>query len=318
VFRAANGGSTQDEDNDVMIDLSWFGAPGMIMNMQANKYENITKADREKMTYLDDLLFRMKSGARDGLINSVFSGTLTAVDAFRTFRADQWILGMMNVGMNVIEPATIAQISRASRKNEYRVTDDDFSSKVQNTIKSRFFGTPPTKYNIWGDEMKKDNSFKGVLWNMFGFSSYDKNAVGEPIYQDFKRTGNYNFFPSVPQPELEVNGEKKKLPKDLLDQFQALVGQARKNLAQPFIEDMAVIGEDGKKYSEFPKTEEGDKEKLQILKSLYDKGYEYGKQQFLLLHPEYDKKEEDVDYKEIIKKDLYKANLDQYLNQRNK
>ena len=316
VFRAANGGSIQDEDNDVMIDLSWFGAPGMIMNMQANKYENITKKDRENMSYIDDLLFRMKYGAQNGLVNSVFSGTLTAVDAIRTGKADQWILGMMNVGMNIIEPATIAQISRATRKNEYRVADDDFSSKLQNSIKSRFFGNPPTKYNIWGDEMKKDNSFKGVLWNMFGISSYNKDAVGEPIYQDFKRTGNYNFFPSVSQPELEVNGEKKKLPKDLLDQFQALVGQARKNLAQPFIEDMAVIGEDGKKYSEFPKTEEGDKEKLQILKSLYDKGYEYGKQQFLLLHPEYDKKEEDVDYKEIIKKDLYKANLDQYLNQR--
>lgn len=303
--RAVTGGDTKDMDGDVMVDLSWFGAPGMIMNMQANKYENMTKEEREKMGYVEDMLYRLQSGARDGLVNSVFSGTFTAVDAMRTGKADQWLLGMMNVGMNIFEPATVAQLSRAMQKNEYRVTDDDFSKKAQNSIKSRFFGTPPTKYNIWGDPMKKDNSFKGILWNMFGFSSFDKDAIGEPVYQDFKRTGDYNFFPSVPQPDFEVDGEKKQLPREQLDQFQVLVGQARKNYAQPFLADAAILTGYDKKYSQL-----SDPEKLEALKEIYKKGYDAGKEQFLALHPEYDTREKEPDYEGDLKKKTFKSSLD--------
>jgi len=303
--RAVTGGDTKDMDGDVMVDLSWWGAPGMILNMQANKQENMTKEEREKMGYVEDLLYRLKSGARDGLVNSVFSGTFTAVDAMRTGKADQWLLGMMNVGMNIFEPATVAQLSRAMQKNEYRVTDDDFNKKAQNSIKSRFFGTPPTKYNIWGDPMKKDNSFKGILWNMFGFSSFDKDAIGEPVYQDFKRTGDYNFFPSVPQPDFEVDGEKKQLPREQLDQFQVLVGQARKNYAQPFLADAAILTGYDKKYSQL-----SDPEKLEALKEIYKKGYDAGKEQFLVLHPEYDTREKEPDYEGDLKKKTFKSSLD--------
>jgi hypothetical protein len=288
IWRLYGGESTATEDEDVMVDLSWFGAPGMIMNMQANKYENITKEERDQMQYVDELLYRLKNGAAEGLTNSVFQGTLTAVDAIRSGRMDQWLNGMINVGTNFLEPATIAQFSRATRPYDYKVKGDDLSESLMNNLKARFFGEVKPKVNIWGEKFSRDGGVKDVALRMLGVSEFDKDKFGMPIFEDFKRTGNSDFFPPAVQPE--VNGNK--LNSDLAIEYETLVGQARAALVAPYVNDVAKFkipdgeaGIDEKLYSE-----SSDDVKIKKLKKLYDKGRESGKNLFLQLHPELKKK----------------------------
>lgn len=272
--RVAMGGSTEDQDGDVLVDLSWFGATGMLMNMQANKYENMTEKEREEMSYMDDLANRLHAGATEGLTNSVFQGTITAVDAIRTGKTDQWLNGMINVGGNFIEPATIASISRASRPYDYKIKGDTFSEGLKNNIKSRFFGKGLTpKTNIWGDVMTRETGVGDVALRMLGISQYDKDAFAEPIHQDFKRTGNANFYPPAVSNRFTEKGKEIELDTKLQLEFETLVGQARKNLVAPFV--------NSPKYKSM-----SEEKKLDKLKNIYEDGRDIGKKTFLRLHPE--------------------------------
>jgi hypothetical protein len=235
------------------------------------------------MAYVDDLLFRMNRGAQDGLVNSVFQGTLTAVDAIRSGKTDQWLLGMMNVGMNAIEPATVAQLSRASRQYDYKLTADTLDEKLANNLKARFFGKVTPKVNIWGDVMKREGTVSDVALRMLGISRSDEGRFATPIFNDFKRTGNSNFFPPSVMPTITVNGVQKKLSSEEATQYETLIGQSRKALVNPFVNNAATIK--GKRYNKMT-----DDEKLDALENLYSKGYDAGKKIFIQLHPEYKSK----------------------------
>lgn len=283
VWRAATGGTTEDQDGDINVDWSWFGASGVIANMQANKYENMTKEEREEMTYVEDLLRRMRTSAQDGLLNSVFQGSLTAVEALRTGKADQWLLGMMNVGANLIEPATISQISRATRPYDFSLSGEDFNEKLKKTIRSRFFGKVQPKVNIWGEPMKREGSGGDVALRMLGISKTDTDQFANAIHQDFKRTGDAGFYPLAISPKFTIEGKQISLNTEQAFQYESLVGLARKNLAAPFVNNMATlsIGGEDKKYKDLK-----DAEKKELLGKIYDAGRDLGKAQFLQLHPE--------------------------------
>lgn len=283
-YRALFGEDLDTQDGDLQVDLSWFGATGMVMNMQANKYENMTKEERDNMTYVDNLFARMRAGATEGLVNSVFQGTLTAVDAIRTGRTDQWMMGMMNVGMNFIEPATLAQISRATRPYEYTLKAETFPEKLQNNLRARFFGKVQPKNNIWGEPMKREGTFSDVTLRMLGVSKYDSDQFAQPIFKDFKKTGNASFFPPVPARSITVDGQKKGLDVQQYYQFEQLIGKARQSLVAPFINNQATI--DGKTYKQMD-----DDAKLDALEKLYKQGYDIGKKEFQALNPEFQKKQ---------------------------
>jgi len=286
LIRGISGDSIDTEDDDLNVDLSWFGAMGMIMNMQANKFENMSKEERENLTYTDDILFRLNRGAQDGLVNSVFSGSLTAVDALRSGRHDQWLLGMGNVGMNAIEPATIAQLSRATRPYDYKITGDDLSETFMNNLKSRTFGVignPKSKVNVWGEPMKREGTASDVTLRMLGISKSDTDKFATPLFEEFKKTGNPNFFPPAISPKITVDGEERRLNAEQLLQYETLVGQSRRNLVDPFINNAATIK--GKRYNKM-----NEEQKIEALKSLYSKGYNSGKKIFIQLHPEFKSK----------------------------
>ncbi len=281
------GDSLATEDNDVMVDLSWFGGPGMIMNMQANKHENMTKEERENTPYINDLAYRMKTGAAEGLTNSVFQGAFSAIDAVRSGNPNvvsQWLNNMMNVGANFFEPATIAQLSRASREYDYEIKAEDLSGKLTNSLKSRFFMDVPPKINIWGEPMKREGGVADVALRMLGVSKFDKDRFAVPIFEDFKRTGNSDFWPSDVKGEFTIKGEKTKLTVEDERKFRMLVGQARAALVAPYVNGMATIKIDGedKRYQDL-----NDETKVKLLKALYKTGYNTGKRQFLQLNPKY-------------------------------
>jgi hypothetical protein len=263
----------------MLVDLSWFGATGVIMNMQANRYENMTKEERESQGYVSNLFSRIHQGIALGLMNSVFEGTINGLDAIRTGRTDNWFTNMMNVGLNFAEPATFAQLSRASRPYEYSMTADDFSGKMVNNLRARFFGKVTPKTNIWGEPMKREGGFKDVTLRMAGFSRYDKNVFAEPIHQDFKRTGNADFYPPAVSKKITINKNEKELTTKQYQLLDAYVGSARKALVGAFVNDKGKTGDSI--YSKL-----NDDQKIKVLKELYKKGYDYGKAQFLYSNPD--------------------------------
>lgn len=279
VFRLITGGNSEDEDDDVMIDLSWFGATGVVMNMQANRWAGMTEQERKEHSSIGDISSRFWSGVSMGLMNSVFEGTITALDALRTQRMDNWGTNMLNVGMNFIEPATISQFSRATRPYEYSMTADSFSDKMVNNVKARFFGKVTPRVNVWGEPMKRSGTAKDVFMRMLGISKYNKDVFAEPIHQDFKRTGNADFYPPAVSNTITIKGDNKKLTTKQYQLLEAYVGSARKTLVSAYINDMGKAG--GMVYSKL-----NDEQKLAMLKKLYKKGYEYGKNQFLYSNPE--------------------------------
>jgi hypothetical protein len=296
VMRAFTGGNTRDEDNDLMVDLSWFGAPGMIMNIQADRYENMTQEERDKMGYIAELQNRMHGAAADGLENSIFQGTIAGINAFKQGGrwVNTWAMNQVNVGSNFFQSATFAQFSRGTLPYNPAIKGDSFAQELKNNFASRsllvraFAGYPPSDITIWGDKAMRNNTgAKGVAFSMLGFDEYNKDTFAEPIFQDYKRTGNSSFFPTDVRPTMTVDGQDKKMGVEQERQFKTLVGQARKSLVAPFINDMATLESkdenlDGKTYNEL-----SDDLKVKALNILYKKGYEAGKEQFKELHNDF-------------------------------
>jgi len=301
ITRAFTNGNVEDEDNDLFVDLSWFGSPGVIMNMQANRYENMTPEERKNGDAVGGVLERMNASAVDGLENSIFQGTIAGLNAFKQGGrwVNTWALNQINVGSNFFQPATLAQFSRATLPYNPSIKADTFSEELKNNFASRsllvraFAGYPPSDITVWGDpSMRNNTGAKGVAFNMLGFDEYNKDVFAEPIYQDFKKTGNSSFFPPDVKGTMTVDGQTMKMSVEQERQFKTLVGQSRKSLVAPFINEAAVFESKDETLNDKRYNEMSDAEKVKALNILYKKGYDGGKEQFKLLYSEYQTQKE--------------------------
>lgn len=301
ITRAFTGESTQDEDGDLLVDLSWFGSPGVVMNMQANRYENMTAEDRTKGEAVGGIFERMNGAAVDGLENSIFQGTIAGLNAFKQGGrwVNTWALNQINVGSNFFQPATLSQFARATLPYNPSIKADSFSEELKNNFASRSLlfrmaaGYPPSDITIWGDPAMRNNTgAKGVAFNMLGFDEYNKNTFAEPVFQDFKKTGNSSFFPTEVKGTLTVDGQSMKMDVEQERQFKTLVGQSRKSLVAPFVNEAAVFESKDESLNDKRYNEMSDEEKVKALNILYKKGYDAGKSHFKLLYPEYQTKKE--------------------------
>jgi hypothetical protein len=300
VWRASLGDDTADQDGDLQVDLSWYGLVGGIMNIQSNKFENMTPEEKAAQGGIGDLLFgNMQRAAAEGFEQGAFSGTFSLLNAYQNGGgyADSWLLGMINLGTNVIEPATLAQFSRATLPYRSTIKADSFLGELKNNFSTRsllfraFAGYPPSSVTIWGDKADRNvKGAEGVAFNMLGIDKFNKNAFAEPLFQDYKRTNNLSFFPPSVKGKFTEHGKEITLDIEQTRQLQTLVGQRRKALIEPFVNDKATI----KVYNKEEKTFEDklysqitdDANKLKYLNKLYDQGREQGKDQFLKVHPE--------------------------------
>jgi hypothetical protein len=206
---------------------------------------------------------------------------------------DSYVLNLVNMGSNLIHPATMAQWSRSQLPYYSKVKAETFAEEVNNSMLNRSSSLrklmdkmPPAKIGIWGDRLdKKDNT----LLRMFGMSRANDDNFAQPIHNDYKRTNNTRFYPSSIKPTIKVDDKNVKLtPKEALE-LEVLVGQSRKQLIAPFVNDMAAF-EDGKKYSQM-----SDKEKVDNINILYEVGYDAGLHQFTQVNPQYAGAEKSVD-----------------------
>ena len=115
---------------------------------------------------------------------------------------------------------------------------------------------------------------------LFGISRANDDNFAQPIYKDYKKSGDTRFFPPSVKPEIIENGVKIKLNLDQATKFEELVGQQRKSLVAPYINDMATFEGSNKTYNELT-----DEEKIDKLSILYEEGYNNAKKLFFEANP---------------------------------
>jgi hypothetical protein len=115
-------------------------------------------------------------------------------------------------------------------------------------------------------------------------SKANKDNFAQPIYEDYRKTGDIGFLPPAVKPEIN----KIKLNTEYATKLQVLVGQARKEAIAPYINNMATLNESiykGKKYSELDMDD-----KKEALRIVYDLGTKAGEQRFEELYPQFKEK----------------------------
>jgi hypothetical protein len=285
---------------DYWIDLSWFGAVGTILDVKArmaeDKKQAAAKGDTEQNNFLEDIVDNMEYSASSALNTLVFDQAAKTVDAIKGGEKPLKVLAnnTINTVHNIFTGATYAAISKGLLPEEPRLKGDTVMEEIKNNALQRNVlarialnlykpgeGQPPAKISIWGEPIKKDNSFGGVTANVLGFEAGSENKFGAILYDDARRTANPNFFPQPEDAKLSVNGQQVTLTQKEKDDLDTEVGKARKMLVGSFVYDMSTpYG--NKKYSQMD-----DKEKVAALKIVYDLGREYGQTSFKEKYPAY-------------------------------
>jgi hypothetical protein len=236
------------------------------------------------MSFMEDMFSGMSISSMELIENGVFSNTsglLTAIDKGGNF-ADSYVLNLINMGTNIVQPAMFAQMSRAQLPYYSQQKADTFMEELKNNLLTRSSVLrslsdkyPPSQIGVWGDRLdRKDN----VAMKLFGISSNNNDNFAQPIYNDYKKTNNTAFLPPAVKPE--VNGFE--LNVSQTNKLETLVGQARKNLAAPFVNDGAKLSGFKDRYSKL-----SEEDKAKALGIIYKMGYQVGEKQFTDLYPEF-------------------------------
>jgi len=287
LFAIAQGKNPDDVKNGLNVQMRWFGHWGTIADAISRKNEEMTPEQRKQQADFWDTTFGgMEIDALKDLNQGVFGNTSSLLTAIERKDFQNYGVNLIDMFTNIVQPAALAQAEKAAMPYYTKQKADTFLGELNNTMLSRSKlyrdltnQYPPSKIGIWGDKLEKKDNF-GM--RLFGISRANPDNFAQPIYEDYKRTNNTKFFPPSVRPEIEHNGVTIKLPTKDAARLEELVGQQRKNLASPYVNDMATFEGSNKTYSQL-----SEEEKLDKLKIIYDEGYKNGKELFLKEHPEY-------------------------------
>jgi len=294
------GKDPNEVENGLNVDLKWFGNVGQVMNFQAKKLEDMTPEQKENgLDFSESIFQNMAPSALDLVQNGVFSNTsslLTALGKGGQF-ADSYLLNLMNMATNIVHPAMFAQMSRAQLPYYTKQKADTFYEEVKSNMLARSSilrnitgQNPKASVGAWGDRLDRPDN---VMLKLFGISKNNKDNFAQPLYEDYKKTGNTKFLPPAVMPR--VNGQALTVKES--EQLETLVGQARKNMVAPYVNDMATLAGFKGRYSKL-----NEEDKLSALEILYEEGFNVGRDRFIALYPKYAKeeksKEEKADTKE--------------------
>lgn len=283
-----NGENPADVKGGLIVNNKWFAQLGTMGGAMSRKLDELTPEQRKKQDEMFNALWGgMEKDALKDMENGVFANASSIMQAFNSpDGAKRYGQNVINLLTNAVQPAAFSQISRAKLENIPRSKGDSFYDEVKNNMLARsewlrdLSGQyPKSKMNIWGESMKKPGS---TIEKLFGIVDKKSDEFAWPLYKDYKRTNNTKFFPPSVKPEINVNGIKTQLKTDDAAELERYVGQERKSMVAPYVNDMATFAGSGKKYSQMD-----DDDKIDKLNILYEEGYKNGLQKFLLAHPEY-------------------------------
>lgn len=300
LWAVTHGQDPNKVKNGLNIQMRWFGHYGTLANAIERKNEEMTPEQKEAQAdFWDIALGGMEVDALKDLNQGVFGNTSSLLTSIERKDFQSYGVNLINMFANVVHPASLAQISRAQLPYVNKNKGDDFLSELKNSMLTRssvlrnLTGQyPPSRISIWGEKMPKNDK----ALQFFGVSKANNDAFARPIYDDAKRTDNIAFFPPAVKPEIKRGDEIVKLPTKEAARLEEFVGQQRKNLIAPYINNMATFEGSNKTYSELP-----DEEKLKNLEILYKEGFKRGKELFLREYPQYQTPE---DFEDKTEKEL--------------
>ena len=283
--RWMNGQDATYKNGDTLVSLYYFGVMGALAKM----YGTLAQEEQQKgkdLSYLSGLNLRLTNSLANGIKNNVFGGTSTLLNAINMGGGyvDSWIRGMANVGENTILPSEITTLSKSIPEYKVDLSQGSLPEKLLNDLKVRLFlgDNLPSKITMWGDKVENTQS-KTVGGRMLYYAfdvrnpkEVDVNNFGYQLALEYQKTGDNELFPPKPKNEFTYDGKKIQLNPKQYEQFQILVGNNRKSLAQPFLEG----------YTSNNTNEYNHDELVKDLQSIYNEGYNYAKDQFMELHPD--------------------------------
>jgi len=280
--------------NGLNVQMRWFGHFGTLANAIERKNEEMTPEQKQNQAdFWDIALGGMEVDALKDLNQGVFGNTSSLLTSIERGDFQSYGVNLINMFANVVHPASLAQLSRAQLPYVNKNKGDDFLAELKNNMLTRssvlrnLTGKyPPSRISIWGEKMPKNDK----ALQFFGVSKANNDAFARPLYDDAKRTDNIAFFPPSVKPEIKRGDEIVKLPTKEAARLEEFVGQQRKNLIAPYINNMATFEGSNKTYSEL-----SDEEKLKNLEILYKEGFKRGKELFLREYPQYQTPEDFVD-----------------------
>ena len=289
---------------DFWIDLSWFGPIGTTMAVQAKIQEQNRrkklKGEEVADSWAEGLVERLSVAQMEALTNLVYDQASRTIGAVKggAKPLQVWTVNTMNTGMNLFTGATYVQMSKATLPLVPRLKAEGIMEEFKNNQKQRnilyrmYSGMPPSRVSIWGDPIKQNTSFGGVVSNMLGFQETDAHQFGAILYYDAQRTGDTRFFPAPVTDKITVDGVEIKLTQDQKDELATYVGQARSTLAGSFVYNMSYLyripvkGGEAKKVS-YNDKDMTDADKVHALEMIYEQGKRSGFAKFQQMHKEF-------------------------------
>jgi hypothetical protein len=278
--------------DDMWVDLSWFSAVGTILDTQARIIEDKKAKGKKDLSYdyVDDFLSTLKYSASASMNTLVFDQGAKTIDALRKGGSyfDYWATQTFNTVSNMFTGGTFPAISKALLPEKSNLKADNLVDQIMNNQKQRNLfvrwaaGYPTSKISMWGEPIKNDNSVKGVMNQMLGFEQSHANKFGAILYDDQQRTGRNEFFPTVEDYKVRVNGKDVPITVEQKRDLDIFIGTARKSLISPFVYDKAYIPGYNNVYSKL-----NDDDKIDALSVIYKKAKEAGFSKFKEKYKQY-------------------------------
>jgi len=291
--------------DDFWVDLSWFPGIGAILDTQAriiedNKAKALKGEKVEEYPFGYDMLGTLGYSFSSSLNTLVLDQGARVVNAIRSGEkaAENWSMNTLNTVSNAFTGGTFSTLSRALLPEKPSTKADNMWERIQNEQKTRnavirfFAGRPPSKISIWGEPIANNNS---IIGSFLGYEAGSNNKFGAILYDDAQRTGNDKFFPAPEDYKIKINGKDQKLTEEQKMKLDMYIGQARKNIASPYIYDMGKLPEYEAKYSDL-----SDQDKLDALDVIYNMGKDAGFAKFKEEYKQF--QDAEINVEEIIKK----------------
>lgn len=295
------GGTTNI--NGFQVSNRWMGPWGMLGNLIAKKEKNMTQEQRDNQSLFWNIMFGgMEVSALSELESGVFSNSSSLLQSLNSGDWSRYGMNTLNLMANIIQPAAISQLNNAALDYVPTSKGDNFLDKLNQNFARRstlyrnvFNVNMNYKRDIWGERIPKGGN---IVSRAFGISKANPQLFGRILYDDYLRTNDSGFLPPTVLPTLN----DKKLNQKQHDKLQEYIGNERKRLVEPYINDMSKIPGFSKTYSEL-KT---DDNKKFVLGYLYSKGRELGLEKFYKDCPEFEPTKEQKNFEDEIQRDLFK------------
>jgi hypothetical protein len=287
--RGMSGQGWGIEDQDVWINYSKMGVFGAVLATHASVAKDKTSEDISKMDIMSTFLASLPNTLKISLEQSFLEGTnafLTAIKKGGRY-VDNLIVDMTNTISSTFYPNTLAVASKTNDDYIRSIKDESVGKEIENMFKNKMFmgDKLPAKVTLWGDPVKNAPEGRGKwMYNLFDITKYrevDTESFGYKLYNEWNKTKNADYLPSIPKQEITVGGEKIKLTPKQYEQYLTLVGKSRKELVELYVNSSNW-------------DENNEDKRLEKLSKLYSQGLKNGRTLFINSIPEfYNKENED-------------------------